>query len=85
LAYMGVVTFLRAETEEEQWGGAMAIGIMNFVVTSYVISHYENMFIVFLFSAAVLTLHKSQQARLGLQGVTSGGRMPSRALVPQSA
>lgn len=66
LVWIGVVTFLRAGTPEEELAGGLALAITIFIATSYVISHYDNLFIVFMFGSALLSLNRSQEARLGI-------------------
>ncbi len=83
LVWIGVVTFLRAETDEEELAGGFALAITIFIATSYVISHYDNLFIVFIFGSALLSLNRSQEARLGIvrQAAPVGSLLP----VPQTA
>ncbi len=84
LVWLGIITFIRADTEEEQWAGGLAISVLIFVTTSYVISHYDNLYLVFVCGAGVLALHRAQQARLGLTPIPVGAS-PSQAMVLRPA
>lgn len=80
LTWVGIITFLRAGSEAEEWSGALAMSTLIFITTSYVISHYDNLHLVFIVAAATLALNRSQQLRLGINLVRQK-RLPSQALV----
>ncbi|MEI6486035.1 MAG: hypothetical protein WCO11_07185 [Sphingomonadales bacterium] len=75
VAWLGLMTFMRAEDELEEWGGALALSVINFVIAAYVISYSDNNYLVFTFLVGILALHRHQQLRLA-----AAGRIPKEAL-----
>jgi hypothetical protein len=82
LAWLGVMTFMRASDELEEWGGALALSMINFIIAAYVVSFADNNYLVFVMAAAILALHRHQAKRLA--GEVAAPRQlssPSTALV----
>lgn len=79
LVWIGVQTFLRADGEEEEMAGVLALGVLNFVISAYVISHTDNNYILMVFAIATLALARRQQHRLG------GSREPQALAGPAFA
>jgi hypothetical protein len=82
VAYLGLVTFLRAKDNLEEWGGVLAIGLVNYIVSDYVISYVDNNYLAFTMVVAVLALHRHQSARIAAEvPQTKALPSPSTALV----
>jgi hypothetical protein len=64
IAWLGVMTFLRAKDDLEEWGGVLAISLLNFMITAYVISFADNNYLVFTLAVAILALHRHQTKRI---------------------
>ena len=78
VAWLGFMTFLRAEDELEEWGGVLALGLLNYIIAAYVISYADNHYLVFTLMAAILALRRKQDARI-LQQSTAPKSLPSRS------
>jgi hypothetical protein len=82
IAYLGVMVFLRAKDDLEEWGGVLAISLVNYIISAYVISYADNNYLTFTLAVGILALHRHQKARLAAEG---SGRpalaSPSTALV----
>lgn len=77
VGWIGIRTFLRAETEEEERAGIMGISLLNYVVVDYVISQTDSGYIALVYVVGILALARQQQERL------AGGRaLPAPAVVP---
>ena len=82
IAWLGIMTFMRAKDELEEWSGAMALAMINFIVAAYVISFADNIYLVFTMCVAILALHRHQTARLAAETPASQALpSPSTALV----
>jgi hypothetical protein len=64
VAWVGIFTFLRADSEEEEVAGILALGLICYVIVAYVVSNTDNGYIAMLESVAILTLARQQQRRL---------------------
>ena len=65
--WLGIMTFLRAKDDLEEWGGVLAISVFNFIVSAYVISYADNNYLVFTLVVAILALHRYQSARIAAE------------------
>lgn len=82
IAWLGVMTFMRAKDDLEEWGGALALSMINFIISAYVISFADNNYLIFTIAVAVLALHRHQSRRLEAEGVEPRQLgSPSTALV----
>ncbi len=82
LAWLGVMTFMRAKDEVEELAGALSLSVLNFIVSAYVISYSDNNYLVFTIGVGILALHRHQQKRLASEGATPPALpSPSTALV----
>ncbi|WP_310476409.1 hypothetical protein [Sandarakinorhabdus sp.] len=82
IAWLGCMTFLRAKDDLEEWGGALAISLMNFIISAYVISYADNNYLVFTLAVAILALHRHQTKRLAAEPKADRALpSPSTALV----
>lgn len=87
LIYLGIVTFLRARTPLENLAGVFAICILNYVVSSYVVSSGLVTYLCYIYGPGILTLHRWQSQRLAAEAaqanptdepVTPGALVPVR-------
>lgn len=76
IAWLGMMTFMRAKDELEEWGGALALAVLNYIIASYVISFSDNNYLVFALAVAILALHRHQKARLAAE-VAAPAALPS--------
>ena len=67
VAYLGVITFLRATEPDDDYGGIIALGLINYIITLYVISHFDNNYLVAVIAVLALALHRAQAKRLAAQ------------------
>jgi hypothetical protein len=67
VTWLGLMTFLRAKDDLEEWGGVLAISMFNFIVSAYVISFADNNYLVFTLAVAILALHRYQAARIAAE------------------
>jgi hypothetical protein len=82
VAYLGLMTFLRARDDLEEWGGVMAISLVNYIISDYVISCADNNYLAFTLAAGILALHRYQSARIAAEKPDSKALpSPSTALV----
>ena len=82
IAWLGMMTFLRAKTELEEWAGALSLALLNFIVAAYVISFADNIYLLFTMAVAILALHRHQSARIAAEAPTAKALpSPSTALV----
>lgn len=82
VAWLGVMTFLRAKNDLEEWGGVLAVSLINFIIAAYVISFADNNYLVFTLAVAILALHRHQSARIAAeQPEQKALPSPSTALV----
>lgn len=63
IAWVGMWTFLRAESEDEELAGIMGLGVFNYVVACYVVSNTDNSYVAMVLSVGVLALARMQQRR----------------------
>jgi hypothetical protein len=85
LIWLGINTFLRARTPLENLSAAFTVGLVNYVVTSYVIATDMVTYLCFIYGAGVLTLHRSQTLRLAREAQDHAAQSPVPvygALVP---
>ena len=81
VAWLGVVTFMRATEEIDEWGGALALAMINFIISLYVISFADNNYLMFTVAVALLALHRNQSARIAAaQSEPKALMSPSTAL-----
>lgn len=71
VCWLGILTYLRAEDDLDEWAAPLSLGILSFVVSAYVISNISNNFIVLVLCACVLVLHRRQALRV-TQAMTIG-------------
>lgn len=76
LAWLGMMTFMRAKDELEELAGALSLGILNYIVSAYVISYSDNNYLVLTLGVAILALHRHQQQRLAIE-VAAPAALPS--------
>jgi O-antigen ligase len=82
IAWLGVMTFMRAKDDVEEWSGAMALAVINFIVAAYVISFADNIYLLFTMCVGILALHRHQSARIAAETPTPTALpSPSTALV----
>lgn len=82
VAYLGFMTFLRAKDDLEEWGGVLAIGLVNYIIADYVISYVDNNYLAFTMVVAILALHRHQSARIASETPEAKALpSPSTALV----
>lgn len=62
--YLGVRTFIRAESREEELAGAAAVGITSFLVTRMILSSEGGQYIAFAFAGLIIALYSRQEKRL---------------------
>jgi hypothetical protein len=67
IAWLGMMVFLRAKNDLEEWGGVLAISLVNFIISAYVISFADNNYLVFTLAVAILALHRLQTERLAAE------------------
>jgi hypothetical protein len=75
-AWLGMMTFLRAKDELEEWGGGLSLAVLNFIISSYVVSYADNNYLVFTLVVAIFALHRHQKMRLAAE-VASPVALPS--------
>lgn len=64
LVYLGILTFLRARTPLENLAGVFALCILNYLVSSYVVSSGLVTYLCYIYGPGILTLHRWQSQRL---------------------
>lgn len=67
ISWLGIQTHLRSGDELEDMAGPLALGLLAFMIISYVVSTTDNNYIVFIFATCILALHRRQEQRLALQ------------------
>ncbi|WP_017669090.1 hypothetical protein [Sandarakinorhabdus sp. AAP62] len=82
IAWLGGMTFLRAKDDLEEWGGVLAVSLLNFIISAYVISFADNNYLVFTLAVAILALHRHQAKRIAAEPKAERALpSPSTALV----
>lgn len=82
VAYLGLMAFLRARDDLEEWGGVLAIGLVNYIIADYVISYADNNYLAFTLAVAILAVHRHQSARIAAEPPEARALpSPSTALV----
>lgn len=67
MIWLGIQTHLRSDNELEDMAGPLALGMLAFLIISYVVSTTDNNYIVFIFATCILALNRQQQQRLARQ------------------
>lgn len=70
LAWLGLVVYIRARDELDEYAAPMTLGLIGFLVSAYVISFTDNNYIGMIFGAAILILHRRQQKAIDAEGAT---------------
>lgn len=70
-AALGVKTFLRSETHEEDIAAPLAVAVLNFIIIKLVLSQTENHHIMYAFLGCLVALHWRQEQRIKSRAVLS--------------
>jgi len=81
LSWLGVITYLRAEDETDELAGPLALGMISFIISAYVISNTDNNFIVMAYGACILVLYRRQEMRKATVIARGGPASTSSAVV----
>lgn len=76
-AWIGAKTFMRSDGELEDMAGIMAISLLNYVITAYVISHTRLNYLAIVMAVCIFTLARRQQERLGLAAQPEQPALPA--------
>lgn len=78
-AWLGLVTFIRARDDLDELAGPMTLGLIGFVIVSYVISFSDNNYLCMMFAVAIFLLHRRQQRAIDTSGMNSLALQTPRA------
>jgi hypothetical protein len=84
LAWLGLITYIRARDELDEMAGPITLGLIGLVVSAYVISFSDNNYIGMMFGVAIYLLHRRQQQAIDAEALASAPQQitgPGRALV----
>lgn len=82
--WIGMRSALRAETGLEGWSAALTLSVLNFVVSAYVISNDDSIFLVMVMAASILGIARAQDAARATRPLLPQPQpvaAPSRAVV----
>lgn len=79
--WLGILCFLRAKDEFEEWAGAAAVGILGYTVDQYVVSNSDSAYLPTLYCALVIATKRMQDKRLADEAKAQQAGGPATAIV----
>ncbi len=79
--WLGVLCFLRAKDEFEEWAGAAAVGIFGYTVDQYVVSNSDSAYLPVLYCALVIATKRFQDKRIAEEAKAQQAGAPATAIV----
>lgn len=86
LSWLGIAAFLRSTAAEQEWAAALALSILNFVISAYVVSFDDNIYLPMVMGAGILAIRRAQKLeRDSTAKVPAIAASPGQALVVRRA